>query len=184
MSSRDDEPVKQASIQPWSAVQNAPLGRVYRMAWWFRAFALFFLLFGGFFLIGVLRDILDGEKPHAIWEIAVSVVFPIIGAGMSAKAFTSRIIFSDGTIARTSFWDRRRVPLESIAGRREYVVESSGQGGSTRYLRLELNDGSSPLDCGKNLYRFDDAFWRWFNQLPDLDARDKQTHLGSNFGLV
>jgi hypothetical protein len=184
MSSRDEGPMTQASIQPSSALQDAPVGRVYRMSWWFRGFALFFLLFGGTFLFACLRDILDGEQRHGIWDMVVSVVFPIVGAGMSAKAFTSKIIFSEDSIARTSFWGCRRVRLESIAGRREYVVKGDGEGGSTRYLRLELGDGSAPLDFGKSLYRFDNAFWVWFNQLPDLDARDKQKHKDSNFGLA
>lgn len=162
---------------------NAPVGRVYRMSWWFRAFALFFLIFGGFFLAAVLRDVIEGEKAHGIWDMVVAVVFPLVGAGMSAKAFTSKVTFSQDSVERASFWDRRSVPLTSIRGRREYVVQGD-EGGDTRYLRLELNDGSRPLDFGKQLYRFDDAFWNWFYALPDLDARDKEHHKDSNFGLV
>jgi hypothetical protein len=166
------------------AMQNMPAGRVYRMSWWFRALAVFFLLFGGAFLFSCLRDILEGEKRHGIWDMVVSAVFPIVGLGMSAKAFTSRIIFSDDSITRRSFWGSRTVRLTSVAGRREYVVKGDAESGSTRYLRLEVNDGSPPLDFGKSLYRFDDAFWQWFNQLPDLDARDHEAHKDSNFGLI
>jgi hypothetical protein len=166
------------------ALQNLPVGRVYRMSWWFRGLALFFLLFGGVFLFSCLRDTLDGEKVHGIWDLVVSVVFPIVGTGMSAKAFTSKIVFSSDSVTRRSFWDSRTVPLTTIAGRREYVVEGDAESGSTRYLRLELSDGSSPLDFGKGLYRFDHAFWQWFYGLPDLDARDKEKRTGSNFGLV
>jgi hypothetical protein len=164
--------------------QNAPPVRVYRMSWWFRGLALFFLMFGGVFLFVCLRDSMDGEREHGIWELIVAVVFPIVGAGLSAKAFTSRIRFSEGVIERKSFWDCRRVLVTSIAGRRQYVAGGGEEGGSTRYLRLEMNDGSPPLDTGRSMYCFDDAFWTWFNQLPDLDARDKEVHKDSNFGLV
>jgi hypothetical protein len=166
------------------ALQNLPVGRVYRMAWWFRGLALFFLLFGGAFLFSCLRDALDGEKNHSIWDLVVSVVFPIVGAGMSAKAFTSKIAFSGDSLTRHSFWDGRTVQITSIAGRREYVVQGGEEGGSTRYLRLEFSDGSPPLDFGKSLYRFDNAFWQWFYGIPDLDARDKEKRPVSNFGLV
>lgn len=165
-------------------MENPPVGRVYRMSWWFRGFVLFFLLFGGAFLFTCLRDILAGEQRHGIWDLVVAAVFPIVGAILSAKAFTSKIIFSDDSITRRSFWDSRTVRLSLVAGRREYVVNGGEEGGSTRYLRLEFNDGSPPLDFGKRLYRFDDVFWLWFNELPDLDARDAQARKGSNFGLV
>jgi hypothetical protein len=33
-------------------------------------------------------------------------------------------------------------------------------------------------------YNFDDAFFRWFNELPDLDAEGQNAHKDSNFGLV
>jgi hypothetical protein len=110
---------------------------------------------------------------------------------MSAKAFTARISFSQDSIELSSFWNRRSKPLAAIVGRREYVVEGDGESGSTRYLRLEFNDGSPPMDFGKHLYRFDEFFSQWFNELPDLDARDKANeesdkakHKDSNFGLV
>ncbi|HEY2857490.1 MAG TPA: hypothetical protein VGJ21_03690 [Terracidiphilus sp.] len=163
------------------ANEHAPVGRTYRMSWWFRGFALFFLLFGGTFLFGILRGILAGETARSTVDIIVSVVFPIIGAGMSMKAFSAKITFSQGAITHSSFWNSRTVPLSAIAGRREYVVRGDGEGGDTRYLRLVFHDGSPYMDFGKNLYRFDAAFWNWFNQIPDLDAR---THKDSNFGLV
>jgi hypothetical protein len=101
---------------------------------------------------------------------------------MSAKAFSSRLIFSPTAVERRSILGNRSGSLSAIVGRREYVLRD--EHGSTRYLRLEFGDGSSTLDFGKGLYVFDDAFWRWFNDLPDLDARDKEVHKDSNFGLV
>jgi hypothetical protein len=33
-------------------------------------------------------------------------------------------------------------------------------------------------------YTFDDKFYLWFYELPNLDAEDKKVHKDSNFGLV
>ena len=57
--------------------------------------------------------------------------------------------------------------------------------GSTVFLKLEPNDDRLPtLEFQKNYYNFDDRFFRWFNELPDLDVEDKKKHMTSNFGLV
>jgi hypothetical protein len=77
----------------------------------------------------------------------------------------------------------RRLPLSAIRGRREYVVRTY-RGGSTRYLKLESDDDRFPaLDFSRN-YEFDDAFYKWFYSLPDLDAKDREVHEDKNFGLI
>jgi hypothetical protein len=170
-----------------TAAKSAPIGRVYRMSWWFRSFALFFLVFGLVFALSFGRDFLEGHDQE--WtKILIAMAFPIIGAGITIRAFSSRIAFTADSVDKSWVMGRRRMALDTICGRREYVVR--GKNGSTRYLQIVANDGSAPLDFGKQLYGFDDAFWHWFNQLPDLDARDKEEprdstqHKDSNFGLV
>jgi hypothetical protein len=161
---------------------GAPVGHVYRMSWWFRGFAIFFLIFGGFFLYAKCRDALQHEKTVGIGEILVSVVLPLAGLGMTAPGFASRLEFSHGSVERVTLLNREAISLSSIRGRRQYVARSGR--GSTSYLRLERNDGYTPIDFGKKLYQFDDDFWAWFNALPDLDAMDKVKHKDSNSGLV
>jgi hypothetical protein len=34
------------------------------------------------------------------------------------------------------------------------------------------------------MYKYDQAFWPWYNSLPDMDAVDKLRGKDSNFGLV
>jgi hypothetical protein len=149
------------------------------MSWWFRAFAIVFLL-GGCFIFSRLRwDTFDLSKWYAVLGVVLLAVFPLVGAGLSVNAFTSKIRFSETAIERETLWGRRSMQYVSIKGRREYLA-GGGEDGLTRYLRLESNNGSRPLDFGKGFYKFDDAFWAWFNRLPDLDAKVK----GSNFGLV
>lgn len=154
------------------------------MRWWFKAFALFFLLFGGCLLFSIGLDLFDGGKAHGTWEIIVSVVFPIVGLGLTAHAFASRVEFSGTSLQRVTLLSHLSIPLSSIRGRREYVLRGGEEGGDTRYLRLERNDGAPPVEFGKYLYRFDDDFWDWFNALPDLDEIDRVKHKDSNFGLI
>jgi hypothetical protein len=182
MSSLETNTGIRAAVQAGGAIENAPVGRVYPMAWWFRAFSVFFFLFGCFTVGRVHWETFDGQT-YQIFGVLLLAVFPLAGAALSIKAFTSKITFNEELIEIHSVWRRRSVRLAVIKGRREYA-ESGTEGGSTRYLRVEASDGSPALDFGKKFYLFDDAFWRWFNQLPDLDARDKQTHKNSNFGLV
>ncbi len=163
--------------------KNAPVGHVYRMSWWFRGFSILFLLFGISVLYVTVRKAMEGDELGWV-QITVATVFPFVGAGMTLKAFSARIVFSEGTVEKSWTMRRQSLALDAIRGRREYVVRGGRYGGSTRYLRLEANDDRPPLDFGKNLYRFDDAFWEWFKQLPDLDARDREVHKDSNFGLI
>ena len=170
------------------AAKSAPVGRIYRMEFWFKAFAVSFLAIGLALLGTYVRDFLFSSQQANVGQVAIGLVIPIVGAGMTIKAFSARITFTADAIERSWAMGRQRMALDAICGRREYVVRSA-KSGTTHYLRLESNDGSGPLDFGKKLYRFDDAFWQWFNELPDLDARDNDDgdpaeHQSSNFGLV
>jgi hypothetical protein len=164
-------------------MDNIPIGRVYRMKWWFRAFSTVFLLIAFIFLVDLGRDILSDHATLDTWKAVAAAVLLLVGLGLTAQAFSSMIRLSGDSIEVVSVFRRRSMLLAGIRGRREYVVRG-GEEGDTRYLRLESTDGSSPLDIGKNLYTFDSAFWEWFNQFPDLDSRDTEKHKDSNFGLV
>ena len=165
---------------------QAPIGRVYRMSWGFRIFAALFLAVSTAITTEkVLKVFFESQEPN--FGFAVLFIFPIVGAGMTAKAFSSTIRFTESSIERRSVFGMKSVSLAMIRGRREYTVQGD-EGGATRYLRLVANDGSN-LDFGKSHYAFDDAFRRWFSGLPDLDSNEKN-HGGdhdnptSKFGLV
>ncbi len=159
----------------------APIGRVYQMSRVFRGFALFFLTFGFLFSVRFLEDILTGETNPNIATTMIAIVFPIVGLFMAAYAFVSRVVFADDALQRVTLIGRRTVPLNLIRGRREYVANGGDPPSSTRYVRLELNNGDKPIDLGKKLYNFDDQFWNWYNSLPDLDEADKVRHKDSGF---
>jgi hypothetical protein len=160
-----------------------PFGRVYRVSWLFRGFGIVFLLFGCVFLFALGRTLIIGEEDLTYLTVAIAFIFPLVGGGIAAHGFISRLRFSEERVEKVSFLGRKSLPFGSIRGRREYVV-TDAEGGSTRYLRLEPNDDHAAMEFGKALYTFDSAFWEWFNALPDLDAMDKVKHKDSNFGLV
>lgn len=116
-------------------------------------------------------------------EMMIACIFLIVGIGLTIYFFKTSVIFTTDAIELHMVFAQHRLPLNAIRGRREYVV-SDNEGGSSRYLKLVPNDDRLPtLDFMKG-YTFDDAFYRWFYELPDLDAEDKKVHKDANFGLV
>lgn len=160
---------------------QVPRGHIYRMRWWIRASALFLLAFGTvIFTETTLKTLSASEDPN-LTKLALMLIFPVVGAGMTAKSFSSTVKFTESVVERRSVFGFQSVSLTAVRGRREYVVRGP-KGDSTRYLRLVATDGSC-VDFGKSLYAFDDVFWDWFRELPDLDA-EAADRSKSNFGLV
>ena len=116
----------------------------------------------------------------------IAVVLFIAGLGLTLNFFTATVTFTADAVEQRSLFRQATLPFGEIRVRREFVVWSSNaDGGSrTRYLKLESNDDRHPPLEFMRSYTFDDAFFRWFNELPDLDAEDQKTHKDANFGLV
>ena len=113
----------------------------------------------------------------------IAIVFMTVGIGLTVNFFNTTITFTAEAVELRTIFGRKKLPLSGIRGRREYEVHGV-EGGITRYLKLVPNDGRLPtLDFMKH-YTFDDAFYQWFYELPDLDAEDKKKHKDANFGLV
>jgi len=159
---------------------SPPVGRVYRENWWIRILSTSFFVFGCAAAVAFVRGgLLDPESVNWV-EMLFAIVFLVAGMFLAAETFSSRLDFAERSFTMRSVLRTRKVDYSIIRGRRVVPEED----GSTRYLRLDTTDGSKPFDFGEHQYAFDDAFWAWFNALPDLDAMDKVTHKGSNFGLV
>jgi len=99
------------------------------------------------------------------------------------NALRATVIFTADAIELRSILGYSRLPLNEIRGRREFVERGNEEGG-TRYLVLVPNDDRLPTIQFMKGYTFDEAFFRWFYDLPDLDAEDKKVHKDANFGLV
>ena len=161
----------------------APFNSIYRPNPAWRISAVVFLVFGLFFAGLVWGEALLGLAEPRPKEMIIGALLVLIGAGIAAHAFTVSVRFTVDSIEYWSIIGVKRLPLDKVKGRREYVVSDS-EGGGTRYLKLEPDDDRLKALSFAKTYNFDDAFYRWFYSLPDLDARDKEVHKDSNFGLV
>jgi hypothetical protein len=165
---------------------SAPTFRVYRLKWGQRAIAVLFLAFAIFFMIASRAWPISGRAETKPIELFIAAVLFIAGLGLTLNFFTATVTFTVDAIEQRSLFRQATLPFTKIRGPREFVVWSSdADGGSrTRYLKLESNDDRHPpLEFMKS-YTFDNAFFRWFNKLPDRDAEGQKTREDSNFGLV
>jgi hypothetical protein len=83
------------------------------------------------------------------------------------------------------------LPFDKIKGGRRYTEKAdpfgTPYGTPPRHLVLEPKDDSFPRVDLKESRAFDEAFYCWFDSLPDLDKRDgieEPTSKYANFSLV
>lgn len=160
-----------------------PIYCVYHWSKLGRAFTLLFLAFSVFYAVGVCTgQVIRGTGVNPM-IILIALVLFIAGSLFAIYSYRAKISFTTEAIELHTNFTRKRLPPSGILGRREYIVRD--EDGSTVYLKLEPNDDRLPtLEFQKNYYNFDDRFFRWFNELPDLDVEDKKKHKTSNLGLV
>lgn len=158
-------------------------GRTYRVKAGSRLFVILYLVFAAIIAIVAFgRPLLGWADPQPEVMI-VSVVLLIVGILFVGYFFSSAIVFTIDAIELHTLTGRQSLPLDAIRGRREYVVRG-GEEGDYHGIKLEFNDDRFPLLDSQRHFNFDEDFWRWFNQLPDLDVEDKKKKKTSNFGLV
>jgi hypothetical protein len=160
----------------------APEFRIYRIQWWQRAIALVSLGLGVFFVIALWEGSIVQQSEALPMEMMVSSVWAIFGLGLTARSFKATITFTADAVELHSLFGHKSLPLNAIRGRREYAVQGSKSG--SIHLVLVSNDDRLPaLDFGK-YYTFDDTFFKWFYELPDLDAKNEKRSKNSSFGLI
>lgn len=121
---------------------------------------LFIFVVGAVFFAVSLTD-------HSRWGwIVISLGVTIGGLYESIYAFTSEVLLYQDAIESRSLFGSKRLSFQNIRGRREY---KTGRKTRNIYLKIESNDGSHALRSEKER-NFDETFYNWFNQLPDLDA--------------
>lgn len=162
---------------------RAPFRSIYRPRWYWRAFAFIYVSCVAIFTLQMWREALFGLAEPKPKEMMLSAALLLAGVGFAVHTSMSSVRFTVDSVEKWGIFGIKRLPLSKIRGRREYVVHGE-EGGGTPYFKLESNDALFPtMDFSKN-YSFDDAFCKWFYSLPDLDAKDKEVHKDSNFGLV
>jgi hypothetical protein len=156
--------------------------RVYTMGWLRRAGALFYLVLGFFLTLASWTGPVSGTEKSHPFGMLISAAVLLFGLYRSANDFLAAVsLFPDAIEVRTLF-KRERLPFSGIRGRREYV----GYAGRSRtaYLKLEPNAAGLPSLVFEKDYSLDEEFFRWFNDLPDLDEADRKRKKESEFGLV
>jgi len=145
------------------------IGRAYRVRWSDRIFTLFGFAFSLIVVIAAGTYGLAPARDTPAW-------FPIFALGLLAvicgiltlSTFYNRVILYPDAIEYRTVWSRTWLQFNEIRGRREYTAYRKIGGGAR--LRVVSSNGEVPmLDFQKN-YNFDDAFWTWFNSLPDLGS--------------
>lgn len=103
----------------------------------------------------------------------LALVLIVIAAVFGVRTSKNTVRLSESAIAVGAFPGNKLLPFDKIRGRRRYLM-SVGDSGGVWHLVLEpISDRYPRLDI-EDIYRFDDHFYRWFNNLPDLDEADKR----------
>jgi hypothetical protein len=110
-----------------------------------------------------------GQLPTPVW-IFLSSGLLLGGVAMTASAFTARFAISADSIEIGSAIAKKKLALDAIRGRRQYAT---GSGRLTKiHFKLEPKGIGLTALTFQNNFNFDDQFWLWFNQLPDLDLEE------------
>jgi hypothetical protein len=157
------------------------MDHVYHMKWWRRVSALLILPLAGVVCIASWREPKFSPQNPNLFVLVLSGIVLLAGIYQIANAFISTVtLFADSVEVRTAF-GRQSLLFGQIRGRREYV---SGIGRSrTPYFSLVPNDDQLYTLAFVQAFNFDEAFLRWFNHLPDLDAADEKLEKESKAGL-
>lgn len=164
----------------------APYYSVYRFKWFWRTFALAFLAGGAGLTWDSWRTVLSGLREPKFINLIVPAILLIAGLVMTIHFFLAKITFTVDAIEHRTIFGTDRLPFDRIRGRKEYIARGVGpeEGGNTRYLKLESDDDRMPSLSFSTSYAFDEAFYKWFCSLPDLDRKNKEVGKGTNLGLV
>ena len=159
------------------------VGHVYYMKWLNRAGAVLPMAVGAVLCTIVLSDWSDPMVPshnRNLIGFLVAAALLLYGIYKTANAFISTVtLFPDSVEVRTAF-SRHSLPSRQIRGRREYV--NNWGRSKTWYYRLVPNDDKlGTLEFEQN-FNFDEAFFSWFNRLPDLDAAESEMKKESKAG--
>jgi len=154
------------------------VARVYRLSWRGWIFPLIVLAAG---IDGTVGHLTGSSKPYSRDNgMFGSVSLMVGGVLLAISAFSSKVILSDDAIEMRTIFSKNRLLFSEIRGRRESA--DIGLTGSETVDRIMRNIASSwklePTDNKlnsiniNNSFALDDAFYEWFNQIPDLDDED------------
>jgi hypothetical protein len=156
----------------------------YRMKSSQRAICITLCVAGLFILLVFWGGVLTGRREPKILEMMFPVVYLVFAGTMTIRSYRNQVALSESAVELRSLQCDNILPLDKIKGRRRYFSPGDDVAPGIWHLVLESNDDRYPKLDIEELYRFDDAFYQWFNQLTDLDESDNHRPKTSNFGLV
>lgn len=158
--------------------------RIYRMKTSQRLVSIVLLVVGLLFTVEIWWSVLTGTRETKFLEMMFPLVFSLAAAIFTLRSFQNMVRLSDDTLEFRGPSGTRVLPLDKIKGRRRYLSRGDVDSPDIWHLVFEPNDDRYTKIDLEELYRFDEAFYTWFNALPDLDEIDKANPRVSNFGLV
>jgi hypothetical protein len=135
------------------------------------------LTFGLFFGVAIWGGVISGVRAPNFLEMMFPIAFSLFAGVFTLRAF-SQLSSSLGNRDRVA----QHFRPQGIAIR--YLAPGDKTSPSVWHLVFESNDDRFVKLDIEELYRFDDFFCKWFDELPDLDELDKTQPKTSNFGLV
>jgi hypothetical protein len=149
-----------------------PAPNLYSMTGWTRFVGPLALVIGAL----IVSANLDGpiywhgglqSSPRLIFSSSAILLGGIV---LTASAFTARFKISADSIEIGNVFGKKKLALDAIRGRRQYAT---GKGRLTAiHFKLEPKDNGRGALTFQNNFNFDDQFWLWFDQLPDLDSEE------------
>jgi hypothetical protein len=106
----------------------------------------------------------------------------LYGIYQTANAFISTVTLHQDSVELRTAFSRQSLLFSEIRGRRQYI--SYAFRSRTPYFKLVPKDDRHDSLSFEQAYKFDQAFFHWFNQLPDLDAADEKSWNDSKSGLA
>jgi len=147
---------------------SSQVTRVYRLKWWGWAFPLVCLAVGSYSTVGLMTG---GLHPGRRFGMFSGVSLLVGGVVLTAAAFTTKLILTDDAIELRSIFQRNRLAVSEIRGRRE-IINATGLILSDSW-KLEPKDSKARPMSISNSFTLDNVFSEWLDKLPDLDEQDE-----------
>ena len=136
----------------------------YRLKGWQRG--LYVVLGAAMAAFGIFFTFIAGTKSDGLLGVLIALFFIGIGFYVLVYALRSRLVIVGTRIEVRNVFQERSADLSEIEGFRSV----NSRNGS--YIQFWLKEGRGKFSMS-NSFDTDDDFRAWFQQVPDLDARDR-----------
>jgi hypothetical protein len=129
---------------------------------------------GLFFLVAIWSQVARGTRTPDFLEMTLPLLVLLVAGLLTRRAFRSTVLLSRKAIEVHGPGGSAVLPFHKIRGARKYLLSGHEDSYCVWNIVLEPNDVRFPELNIREIYRFDDSFYQWLNELPDLDAIDRQ----------